>query len=268
MILTPTTIIRFVSRDATRTSCLTIQCRNLSVKELSWCSKSNRQAKQYKVGASEHGQDVHKPIERFGIVAAMSKNHVIGVKGCLPWNIPADRKEFVRITRNKTIIIGRKTLDEQPTLSHISHTAKCIVITRTLISEDADRLSKLTPNTEIHIVPSFLDALDLARKLNNIELATKTSNDVKCWVAGGEGIYNMAVLHPSAYWLHLTVINIDIDISSYCASDIARFPPKYHWDKRFVQRSAIENVKKDDHDEVKFTQYIYSKKSAVGIVSP
>lgn len=44
-------------------------------------------------------------------IAAVSKNRVIGHNGDLPWKIPEDLKYFKARTRNKCIIMGRKTFD-------------------------------------------------------------------------------------------------------------------------------------------------------------
>jgi dihydrofolate reductase len=43
------------------------------------------------------------------LIAAMSKNRVIGSKGSIPWTLPADMKRLKEITMGKPIIMGRKT---------------------------------------------------------------------------------------------------------------------------------------------------------------
>lgn len=45
------------------------------------------------------------------IVAAKSKNNVIGINNTLPWHIPDDLKNFKMITTNGVIIMGRKTFE-------------------------------------------------------------------------------------------------------------------------------------------------------------
>jgi len=45
------------------------------------------------------------------LIAAMDKNRVIGNKGKLPWNLPADMKYFRDNTRGKPVIMGRKTYE-------------------------------------------------------------------------------------------------------------------------------------------------------------
>ena len=46
-----------------------------------------------------------------GLVAALSRNQVIGRKNTLPWTLPADLQRFKKITMGKPIIMGRKTFD-------------------------------------------------------------------------------------------------------------------------------------------------------------
>ena len=236
--------------------------RNFAVKELPWCSNSKSKLPTNTTDANQTQR--HYPIGRFGIIAAMSNNGIIGVKGSIPWNILADRKEFVRMTSGKVLIVGRKTFEEQENLSHLSHSAKCIVISESLHGESIQ--SKVSSiKTEVLIVRSFPEALDVARRLVENESSTGSSgncltDDIDCWIAGGQGIYHRSVLHPSACIIHMTVINIDVDVSSYSPLEIARFPPKYHWDNRFTLVSSIENITYDE-EAIKFTQCIYKKKT-------
>ena len=43
------------------------------------------------------------------IIAAVARNGVIGRKGGLPWNLPADLAHFKRTTLGKPLIMGRRT---------------------------------------------------------------------------------------------------------------------------------------------------------------
>ena len=45
------------------------------------------------------------------LIAAVSKNNVIGDKNDLPWHLPEDLKRFKELTAGKTVIMGRKTFD-------------------------------------------------------------------------------------------------------------------------------------------------------------
>ena len=45
------------------------------------------------------------------LVAAMSKNRVIGVNNRLPWKIPEELQHFKALTMGKPMIMGRKTFE-------------------------------------------------------------------------------------------------------------------------------------------------------------
>jgi len=45
------------------------------------------------------------------IIAAVSKNGVIGVDNKLPWDLPEDLKKFKEITTGNVVIMGRKTYE-------------------------------------------------------------------------------------------------------------------------------------------------------------
>ena len=51
---------------------------------------------------------------RVSLVVAMAPNRVIGQDGALPWRLPADLKNFKRVTLNKAVIMGRKTWASLP----------------------------------------------------------------------------------------------------------------------------------------------------------
>lgn len=49
---------------------------------------------------------------RISLIAAMAENRVIGRKGTLPWRLPADMAHFVRLTRGKPVIMGRRNYQD------------------------------------------------------------------------------------------------------------------------------------------------------------
>ena len=48
------------------------------------------------------------------IIVAVSSNQVIGKNNKLAWNLPYDMKYFSNITRNHTVIMGRKNWESIP----------------------------------------------------------------------------------------------------------------------------------------------------------
>ena len=49
-----------------------------------------------------------------GLIAALSREGVIGVDGRLPWHYPADLARFRRTTVGATVIMGRRTWESLP----------------------------------------------------------------------------------------------------------------------------------------------------------
>lgn len=178
-------------------------------------------------------------------------SRVIGVNGKLPWDLPADRKHFVDLTRDKILIMGRQTYEEQESKSHISHAGYNIVISSTI--------EGLSDRNEA-IARSFPEALHLAKlTMENMDQNPET---IACWIVGGERIFTEALKHPSAEELHLTVVHTDIDAEQYGSNTrMAMFPAKYRWDRHFdeVSRSSHESMDRDGNS-LKYTHVLYRRK--------
>lgn len=102
------------------------------------------------------------------LIVAMGINREIGFKNKLLWNIPEDMKNFVRLTKGKPILLGRKTFEsfKKPLPGRIN-----IVITRDLNYCFDHELVKIFHNYE--------DALEFANQLGTSELV----------ICGGAQIY-------------------------------------------------------------------------------
>ncbi len=48
------------------------------------------------------------------LIAAVSKNHVIGKENDLPWRLPDDMKYFMQTTKDHYVIMGRKNYESLP----------------------------------------------------------------------------------------------------------------------------------------------------------
>lgn len=51
---------------------------------------------------------------KISLIAAMSKNRVIGINNDLPWHLPDDMKYFMETTRDHVVVMGRKNFDSLP----------------------------------------------------------------------------------------------------------------------------------------------------------
>ena len=61
------------------------------------------------------------------LIAARSKNNVIGRNRKIPWSIPGEQKQFRELTTGNIVVMGRKTFEE---IGHPLPKRKNIVISR------------------------------------------------------------------------------------------------------------------------------------------
>lgn len=122
------------------------------------------------------------------LVAAMSKNRVIGKDNKLIWHLPRDLKMFKIITQNEIVIQGRKTYESigKPLPNRTN-----IVLTRQQ-SYDPHPSVKVTDNMEALI--------DMGRSLD-------------IYVIGGSEIYKQFLPHADV--IHLTYIDHEFEGDSY-----------------------------------------------------
>lgn len=128
------------------------------------------------------------------IIAAISKNGVIGNNNKLLWHIPEDFARFKKITSGHPVIMGRKTFESigKP-LSNRTN----IIITR-------DENYKTEGCLVVH----------------SLEEAIKLANGKKIFIIGGGQIYKQAITFADK--LYLTVIKKDFSGDTYFP-DYSRF---------------------------------------------
>lgn len=125
------------------------------------------------------------------LIAALTKNRVIGKNGVVPWDIPEDMQRFKQLTLGQAVLMGRRTFD---TLSEPLTDRRNAVLT-----------SRGIPGVETY--PTIAGALQ----------ALQEENDV--FVIGGGQIF--AQLLTEAAELRLTIID------RYTEGDTF-FPPYEH----------------------------------------
>lgn len=121
----------------------------------------------------------------FSLIAAMSKNRVIGNHGDLPWHEPEDLAHFKRMTSGHAVIMGRKTA-ESLKLRPLPK-RRNLVVTR--------QAGLLLPGFEV-----FTD-------LDTAIAAARTTDPVPFLIGGGE-LYALAL--PQITTMYLTVIDQDV----------------------------------------------------------
>jgi dihydrofolate reductase len=115
------------------------------------------------------------------LVLARATNGVIGVDGKLPWHIPADLRHFKQITKDRPMIMGRKTFDSLPGLLE---GRRHIVLTRDRSWEEEG-----------------------AEVAHSVEEALKLANSPHVCVIGGAEIYRLFL--PLADRIELTEVALE-----------------------------------------------------------
>ena len=127
------------------------------------------------------------------LIAARSRNGVIGRAGKLPWDLPEDRAHFRRSTLGHAVIMGRRTWDE---IGRALDGRCNIVVSRAGdVRGEGPRL----------VVPTLEQALAAARQ-----------TDPDPFVIGGAEIFRLAL--PLATRMLLTEVAFDCDGDTF-------FPP-------------------------------------------
>jgi dihydrofolate reductase len=122
------------------------------------------------------------------LIAAMSRNRVIGRGGALPWRMPADLRRFKQRTMGHAVIMGRKTWEALGGRALPGRTN--IIVTR-------DRQFSAPDGVVRHSVQEAVDAARAA-----------LPDHREIFVTGGEEIFRLAL--PVADVIDLTVIDADI----------------------------------------------------------
>ena len=116
------------------------------------------------------------------IIAAMSKNRVIGDANTLIWHLTEDLKRFRLLTTDNTIVMGRKTYES---IGRPLPNRRSIIITR-----DTDY------------------SVDGCEVVNSLEEALLLSNS-DCFIIGGGEIYRQAI--DIADRIYLTLIDKEFE---------------------------------------------------------
>ena len=150
------------------------------------------------------------------LIAAMGKNNVIGNKGKLPWNLPADMKYFRDKTLGKPVIMGRKTFESigKPLPERTN-----IIITH-------DQNYKAEGCIVVHSADEAIKAVEDAEEV---------------MVIGGSQIYKEFL--PKANKMYLTIINNDFEGDTYF--------PEYKIEE--WKETAYEEHERDKDNQYNYT---------------
>jgi len=167
-------------------------------------------------------------MKNISIIVAVSSNQVIGKDNKLAWNLPYDMKYFSNITRNHTVIMGRKNWESIPEKFRPLPNRKNIIVSR---------------NKKYKIKSSIV--------VNSVEKAievAKNDNDNEIFIIGGGEIYKASFKYINK--LYITEIKSIIEGNT--------FFPKWN-KKKWKEVSRVSN-KKDKVHKYDFDFVVYIKK--------
>jgi dihydrofolate reductase len=130
------------------------------------------------------------------LIAALTKNHVIGKNNDLPWHLPDDMKYFMQTTKEHHVIMGRKNYESIPEKFRPLPNRTNIVVTR---QKDFDAPGCWVVNT-------LEDGMALALAEGEDEL----------FIIGGSEIYALGMNYADQ--LYLTEIDTTLEGDTYFPS--------------------------------------------------
>ncbi len=122
------------------------------------------------------------------LIAAHTRNRVIGRNNDLPWHLPDDMKYFMQTTKKHTVIMGRKNYDSIPEKFRPLPNRVNIIITR--------QQDFAAP--QCAVVHSMKEAIELA----------DASKEEEVFIIGGSEIYQLGM--PYTKRMYLTEIQADL----------------------------------------------------------
>ena len=162
------------------------------------------------------------------LIAARSKNNVIGKEGRIPWNIEGEQKQFKELTTGNVVVMGRKTYEE---IGHPLPKRITIVVSKTHKFEGEN----------LKTADSVEEAVRLAK--NNTDTAGK---DV--FFAGGYNIYKEAL--PLVDVMYITEVDLVIEKGD-------TFFPDFNEDLFDI------SVGESEGNEIKYKRTIYKRRPHV-----
>jgi dihydrofolate reductase len=130
------------------------------------------------------------------LIAALTKNRVIGKNNDLPWHLPDDMKYFMNTTKAHHVIMGRKNYESIPEKFRPLPNRTNIVVTR---QKDFYAPACIVVNT-----------------LEEGITVAKTADEKELFIIGGSEIYALGM--PYANQLYLTEIDANVDGDTYFPS--------------------------------------------------
>lgn len=156
------------------------------------------------------------------LIAAYTKNKVIGREGKIPWKLKNEKKRFKELTMGNVVIMGRKTYEE---IGRPLPNRNTIVVSKTKTFDFENCMT----------VRSVEEALKIAKE---------KFPDRDVYISGGGEIYKEAL--PYAQVMYITEINSVINGDVY-------FPD-------FDEKAFDKRIDAEFNEELPYTYFTYTRK--------
>jgi len=169
---------------------------------------------------------------KISLIAAMARNHIIGLDNKLPWSLPADLAWFKKNSMGKPLLMGRKTWESLPFRPLPGR--KHFVVTRN--PEYVATKPDGTLVAEVSVVDSVTKAIEQAEKY------CAGQDDIEeLMIMGGATIYR-DTLHLCDR-MYLTIIDEAIEGD-------ASFPDfdMQHWQESYRQPCLADDKNRHNYD--------------------
>lgn len=163
---------------------------------------------------------------KISLIAAMTKNRVIGKDNDLPWKLPDDMKYFQQTTKGHVVIMGRKNYDSLPPSFKPLPNRTNVILTRQQ-GYQAD---------DCEVFGNLKEALEFA----------KSQGEEEVFVIGGGQVYKEAIAKGDR--IYLTEIHTEIEGDVY-------FP---EMDASWTEVSRAHHLA-DDRHKYAFDFVVYEK---------
>ncbi len=179
------------------------------------------------------------------LIAAISKNNVIGNKGTIPWRIKGEQKRFKELTTGKTVIMGKRSFEE---IGKPLPNRKTIVISNTTNYEYENCIT-----------------------LGSLTQAIAYVGNEDAFVAGGEQLYREAL--PLVDVMYLTIIDLEVEGDTYfphfndedftlASEEEFQGEISYRY-LTYVRKDKVKNNPKDTEENIRY-EYL-GKKDGIAI---
>ncbi len=154
------------------------------------------------------------------LIAAVSKNNIIGKNGNLPWHLNSDFKYFIRTTKNHPVIMGETTYFSIPKKFRPLKNRTNIV---------------LSQNTEQEFPPEVKIASSISEAISYL------NPEEEAFIIGGFSVYKQFLEQDLLNKLYITRVEAEVK------GDLEF--PKVNWDKwELISEKFNKKTKKDDFD--------------------